>query len=53
MQARSEIIDGKKRIIIIRKSSGVDKTKEAVLKVMGPGWEYDDTDKDTKSITIT
>lgn len=40
MQIRSEIIDGKKRIVITRTTSGVDNTKEAVLKIMGKGWEY-------------
>lgn len=42
MQIRSEIIDGKKRIVITRTTSGVDNTKEAVLKIMGKGWEYKD-----------
>lgn len=46
LEKRSEIIDGKKKIIITREASGVDKTKEAVLRVMGPGWRYkDDEDK--------
>ncbi|MBU3208581.1 hypothetical protein KPL28_02890 [Clostridium algidicarnis] len=40
MNIKTEIINGKKRIIITNKASGVDKTKEAVLSVMGPGWEY-------------
>lgn len=40
MKVKSEIIDGKKRITIIKVSSGTDKTKEAVLSVMGPGYEY-------------
>ncbi|MEW9093985.1 MAG: hypothetical protein AB2417_02785 [Clostridiaceae bacterium] len=40
MQIRTELIDGKKRIIVTKEASGIDKTKEAVLKVMGPGWEY-------------
>lgn len=42
MTVKTEIIAGKKRIIFKRTVSGTDKTKEAVLKVMGPGWEYED-----------
>lgn len=42
MQIRKELVDGKKRIIVIKEASGVDKTKEAVLRVMGPGWKYKD-----------
>lgn len=38
--ARSEVVNGKKRIIFVRVATGVDKTREAVLKAMGPGWEY-------------
>lgn len=40
LKAKSEIINGRKRIIFSRQASGVDKTKEAVLKVMGGEWEY-------------
>lgn len=40
MQIRTELVSGKKRIIVIKEASGVDKTKEAVLRVMGPGWRY-------------
>ncbi len=46
MEIKTEITNGKKRIIITNKASGVDKTKEAVLLVMGPGWEYKDQKKD-------
>ncbi len=45
MKAKSEIINGKRRIIITRSCSGVDKTREAVLMVMGPGYEYDNKDE--------
>lgn len=40
MQIKTEIVDGKKRIIITRSVSGVDKVKEAMLAVMGPGYEF-------------
>lgn len=40
MTIRTEITNGKKKMIITRKASGVDKSKEAVLKVMGDGFEF-------------
>ncbi|WP_234121142.1 hypothetical protein [Clostridium hydrogenum] len=41
LPVREEIVCGKRRIIIKRKASGVDKTKEAVLLIMGRDkWEY-------------
>lgn len=40
MKYKSEIVDGKRRMIITRSISGVDKTKEAVARVMGKDWEY-------------
>lgn len=46
MKVKSEIIDGKKRITIIKVSSGTDKTREAVLSVMGNGYRYEDCKKD-------
>lgn len=36
------IVNGKTKMIIRKTCSGVDKTKEAVLRVMGPEWEYKD-----------
>jgi len=49
MEIRTEIVRGKRRIIIIESSSGVDKTKEAVLKVMGKDWEYKN-ESDSKKV---
>ncbi len=34
--------DGKRRIIIRRSTSGVDKIKDAILAVMGPSYTFDD-----------
>lgn len=34
--------EGKRRIIFINTSSGVDKLKEATLAIMGEGWEIDE-----------
>ncbi|KIE47127.1 hypothetical protein U732_1090 [Clostridium argentinense CDC 2741] len=42
MQVKTEIINGRRRLIITKGVSGVDKTKEAVLAVMGSEWEYED-----------
>lgn len=50
MQIRTELVDGKKRIIVIKEVSGVDKTKEAVLRVMGPGWKYKEGFLEEKAI---
>lgn len=36
-QYTTEIFNGKRRIILSIKSSGEDKAKEAILKVMRPG----------------
>lgn len=47
MERRTEIVKGKTKIIITRKASGVDKVKEAVCMVMGPGWEYENYVKNT------
>lgn len=41
LPVREEILDGKKRIIFIRKASGIDKRREAALRVLGEGWTYD------------
>lgn len=38
MQMRSEIVNGKRRIIITRSASGVDKGKEVVQSVFGPNF---------------
>ena len=46
MRCRSEIVNGKKRIIITRSVSGVDKAKDAVLRVMGSGYEYEKKEKE-------
>ena len=45
MQVRTELICGKRRVIITREASGVDKGKEAVIRVMGPGWKFEDSKK--------
>lgn len=45
MQVRTEKVCGKKRIIIIRRATGEDKVKEAILAVMGPGWEFGEDTK--------
>jgi hypothetical protein len=45
MEFKTKIVDGKKRVIITRGVSGVDKTKEAVLLVM-KGYEYSKDKKD-------
>jgi len=42
LPVREEIIDGKKRIIFIREATGIDKRKEAALRVFGEGWIYDE-----------
>lgn len=42
MQLRTEIVKGKRRIVIIRKASGKDNVKEAILAVMGPDFYFDD-----------
>lgn len=47
MKIKYEILEGKKRMIIIRYASGIDKAKEAVLKVMGNEYEYMDSTKVT------
>lgn len=46
MKPRTELVDGKKRIVITRAVSGVDKTKEAVLAVMGKNYEYKESCKE-------
>lgn len=47
MQIRQVISDGKRRMIVVNHASGEDKTREAVLLIMGKDrWEYKDT-KDT------
>lgn len=46
MKKRTVINDGKRRIIITARASGVDKVKDAVLVVMGPGWEYEKIEGD-------
>ncbi|MCX7884276.1 MAG: hypothetical protein N2448_04515 [Caloramator sp.] len=40
MKIKTEYVCGKKRVIIIREATGIDKTKEAILKVMGEDWEF-------------
>jgi hypothetical protein len=39
MQLRTEIVNGKRRIIIIREASGVDKLKDAIEHIM-PEYEF-------------
>lgn len=38
MEERTELISGRTKIIIIREASGVDKVKEAIRSIMGPGY---------------
>lgn len=45
---RKEIINGRQRIIINYKTSGEDKTREAVLAVMGPGWVFKDKEENSE-----
>lgn len=45
MEYTTQIVNGRKRIIVSIKSSGEDKAKEAILKVMGKGWKYEEGDK--------
>jgi hypothetical protein len=45
MEARVEIVDGKRRVVFTRRASGVDKMKEAVLLVMGPGYKFKDEEE--------
>jgi hypothetical protein len=49
MEIKTILVKGKKRIIITRSVSGVDRTREAVLLVMGPGYEYIDDKKENKT----
>ena len=42
MQIKTQIVEGKKRIIVIKTASGMDMANEIVLKIMGIGWKYDD-----------
>lgn len=42
LSPRTELVDGKKRIINIRTALGEYKTKDAVLEAMGKGHEYED-----------
>lgn len=45
MQLRTEIVKGKRRIIITRTTSGVknnDAIKNAILAVMGPGYRFNE-----------
>lgn len=42
MQIKTQIVDGKKRIIVIKTASGISMENEIVLKIMGTGWTYDD-----------
>lgn len=44
------IVNGKKRIVMTKNISGVDKSKEAVLRVMGSGWEFEETNKKKEAI---
>ncbi|MCR3759349.1 hypothetical protein KYB31_10155 [Clostridium felsineum] len=53
MKTKKIIINGRKRIVIVNNISGVDKTLQAVLKVMGSEWEYSDDFNDDKNITGT
>lgn len=50
MKIRSEIIDGKKRIIIIRKVSGVDVSKKVVETIMGEGWKFEPHNGNKKAV---
>lgn len=46
---KETIMNGKRKMIIIRSASGEDKIKDAILLVMGPGWEFpEDTQKEQK-----
>lgn len=38
----------KKRVIFIREATGIDRRKEAVLRVLGPGWICVDDEEDNK-----
>jgi hypothetical protein len=49
MEKRKEIVNGKNRMIITISASGVDKVKDAVKYIMGPGYEYIDDKKDNKA----
>lgn len=46
MKIRDVVVQGKKRIIFNLKASGEDKVKDAMLVVMGPGWYFEDDEKD-------
>jgi hypothetical protein len=46
MEKRKEIVNGKKRMVIISSASGVNKVKDAVKYIMDPGYEYIDEAKD-------
>lgn len=48
MEFKTTLVNGKKRVIITRSASGVDKTKEAVLLVM-KGYEYPNDEVKEKS----
>lgn len=40
MEEISEIVQGKKKIIIHRHASGESKVIEAMQVILGPGWHY-------------
>jgi hypothetical protein len=45
MQLKTEIIKGKRRVIITRKAAGTennDAIKKAILVVMGPGYRFNE-----------
>lgn len=48
MEAKVTFFNGKKRVTLRIHASGIDKTREAALAVMGPGYEYKDTSKKSK-----
>jgi hypothetical protein len=50
MQIRTEIVNGKRKVIITRSASGIDRTREAVLSVMGKGYKYKTDKPDYKNL---
>jgi hypothetical protein len=46
MEIRKEIVYGKKKMIIISSASGVDKVRDAVKYIMGPGFEHENDNKE-------
>lgn len=42
MKERTVMMNGRKKIVLIVTTTGVDKRREAFKIFMGPGWEYPD-----------